>query len=228
MRQPSQNTLREIFDYDPIEPLALRWKDIPLGKTRAMIGQIAGRWRRERAGSQIYRRYIDLPGLNSFPVAHAVWIYFNGNDAPRFLAFKNGDYGDCRIENLAPNPNGPNPEKRRKAWRLQAHKLRNKFTDDEYSIWLRRRALRHNYKITLEQWEALRKGQNGVCAICGQPETLVRRGKTEPLATDHCHETKKVRGLLCHQCNNGLGRFFDSPVLLRAAADYIERCGSGS
>lgn len=64
--------------------------------------------------------------------------------------------------------------------------------------------------------------QDGVCAICGQPETSRERGQLRRLAVDHCHETGVVRGLLCHRCNHTLGRMNDDPALLRRAADYLE------
>jgi len=41
------------------------------------------------------------------------------------------------------------------------------------------------------------KQQRNVCAICGKPETAERNGKPRSLAVDHCHDTEKVRGLLC-------------------------------
>jgi hypothetical protein len=62
--------------------------------------------------------------------------------------------------------------------------------------------------------------QNGVCAICGSPPTGTRSHGL--LAIDHCHDTLKIRGLLCNNCNNGLGRFKDNPDSLRKAADYLE------
>ncbi|MFG2001358.1 endonuclease VII domain-containing protein [Spirillospora sp. NPDC048911] len=44
---------------------------------------------------------------------------------------------------------------------------------------------------------------------------------------DHCHETGAVRGLLCPECNTGMGQLRDDPATLRRAADYLEERGSG-
>ena len=78
----------------------------------------------------------------------------------------------------------------------------------------RDRYLRTEYGITLAQYEKLLEKQIGGCAICGRKEKC--------LAVDHDHATARVRGLLCHSCNNGLGRFKDDPKRLRKAANYLE------
>lgn len=79
------------------------------------------------------------------------------------------------------------------------------------------------YGLTLEQYAELLKRQNGVCAICGEPETLVRKGTLCALTIDHDHETGQVRGLLCNNCNRGIGLLKDNPDVLRHAASYLER-----
>jgi hypothetical protein len=38
---------------------------------------------------------------------------------------------------------------------------------------------------------------------------------------DHNHGTGKRRGLLCPNCNHGLGAFFENPVLFDAAKQYL-------
>lgn len=54
-----------------------------------------------------------------------------------------------------------------------------------------------------------------MCAVCGKPPTEQR------LSVDHSHETGEVRGLLCNNCNSGIGRFKDNPETLVAAAVYL-------
>jgi len=74
------------------------------------------------------------------------------------------------------------------------------------------RARRHG--ISLQDLEAMSARQHGACAIC-------KRKRARSLAIDHCHATRKVRGLLCDNCNPGLGFFQDSPRLLQMAIEYM-------
>ncbi len=82
--------------------------------------------------------------------------------------------------------------------------------------------LKRAYGITLEQYDAMLLQQDGNCAICRKPEhVLNKEGKRRALAVDHCHDTKKVRGLLCTNCNKGIGHFSDDPLRLCAAITYL-------
>ena len=74
------------------------------------------------------------------------------------------------------------------------------------------------YGIDLSRYNALFLSQGGLCAICKRLCPTGRR-----LAVDHDHKTKRVRGLLCAKCNPMLGNANDSPAVLRAAADYLEK-----
>lgn len=59
---------------------------------------------------------------------------------------------------------------------------------------------------TVEQIrEELGQRQGNVCAICGKPETVKRKGTTKRLSIDHNHKTGEIRGLLCSRCNMKLG-----------------------
>jgi hypothetical protein len=79
------------------------------------------------------------------------------------------------------------------------------------------------YGISREEYVALRKKQKNKCAICGNAEQRKVRGKVTELSVDHCHNTGKVRALLCFSCNSGLGSFKDDIDRLRKAVDYLER-----
>jgi predicted nucleic acid-binding Zn ribbon protein len=75
------------------------------------------------------------------------------------------------------------------------------------------------YGITAEEYDALLAAQEGRCAICGSPDWP---GKGNRPHIDHDHETGRIRGLLCNNCNTGLGQFKDDPQRLRAAIRYLE------
>jgi hypothetical protein len=79
------------------------------------------------------------------------------------------------------------------------------------------------YGLTAEDYEHLIVQHNNCCAICHQPEKKIVNGKLRRLAIDHCHITGVVRGLLCFQCNVGLGNFNDNWVLLDNASEYLMR-----
>lgn len=74
------------------------------------------------------------------------------------------------------------------------------------------------YGINADQYDAILKEQNGVCAICQNPEPCNRL-----LAVDHCHATNKIRGLLCTNCNMAIGKFQDNIEYLKTAIEYMLR-----
>lgn len=86
--------------------------------------------------------------------------------------------------------------------------------------------LKESFGITMEQFEAMREAQKGACAICGKKETGSKR--SVHLFVDHCHKTKSIRGLLCNNCNIGLGHFKDDSELLMKAASYLTKLLSGA
>ena len=57
------------------------------------------------------------------------------------------------------------------------------------------------------------------CEICGH------ECHNQVLSVDHCHKTNEFRGMLCANCNAGLGLFKDNPQALRQAAEYLEKHG---
>jgi len=76
--------------------------------------------------------------------------------------------------------------------------------------------LRIKFNITLEQYNQIFYLQNHKCAICNDECKTGRK-----LAVDHDHKTGKIRGLLCMNCNNALGKFKDSKAILMKAIEYL-------
>ena len=80
--------------------------------------------------------------------------------------------------------------------------------------------LKHRYGITAAEYDAMYETQKGCCAICGkhaEAGSSPAHWKNK-LAVDHCHDTGKVRGLLCNDCNAGIGHLGNERVALAAAA----------
>lgn len=74
--------------------------------------------------------------------------------------------------------------------------------------------LKRAYGLSAAEWEAKAAAQGGACAVCGTVTVL---------HVDHDHETERVRGLLCLNCNQGLGKFKDSVAVLTSAASYLRQ-----
>lgn len=77
--------------------------------------------------------------------------------------------------------------------------------------------LQTNYGIDSAEYLRMYAEQKGVCAICKQTEAQEGRA----LCVDHSHITGDVRGLLCSNCNRGIGLLQDSPELIRNAFHYL-------
>jgi len=96
-------------------------------------------------------------------------------------------------------------------------------TDPEYRERKRANGLRSSLKrqlkkrgMSVEDYEAMLLRQGGVCGICRRPPGKRRLG------VDHCHKTGHVRGLLCSNCNCGIGFYGDDARLTREATAYLE------
>lgn len=80
------------------------------------------------------------------------------------------------------------------------------------------RYLKKQYNITLEQYNEIYNKQKGKCAICNKKHM----DGNKRLSVDHNHTTRMIRGLLCQNCNVGLGNFQDSIKFLKKAAKYLK------
>lgn len=79
-----------------------------------------------------------------------------------------------------------------------------------------------NYGMSYKEYKKLVKDQGSACGICAKKVT------GNSLHLDHCHKTNLVRGLLCSNCNIGLGHFKDCIDRLQSAADYLYKNGHRS
>jgi hypothetical protein len=102
------------------------------------------------------------------------------------------------------------PEKER-ARREEVTKLQSlRYADDAHRL--------RTYGLSVIDFQKMVAQQNGVCAICREPE---RGGRS--LSVDHNHITGHIRALLCSGCNKAIGFLRESPLLARAAATYLEQ-----
>jgi hypothetical protein len=82
--------------------------------------------------------------------------------------------------------------------------------------------LKYRYGISTADYDAALDRQGGCCAVCRRPPTMEnsRAGQVPRLYVDHCHDTKKVRGLLCNHCNLAVG-YARTEDVLRSAIEYL-------
>jgi hypothetical protein len=81
--------------------------------------------------------------------------------------------------------------------------------------------LKHRYGITVAEYDAMLAAQGGRCAVCKQPPGKnVRAHWGGKLCVDHCHETNKVRALLCNDCNLAVG-YAKSEGIAIAMVEYF-------
>jgi hypothetical protein len=90
---------------------------------------------------------------------------------------------------------------------------------DKVKVRARRAALKHRYGITPEQYEEMLTRQDGKCAICNSKSPKDKRNRN--FHVDHCHETGRIRGILCTKCNHALGRFGDDIAGVERVLKYL-------
>lgn len=141
----------------------------------------------------------------------------------------------CRSAKDRQRREGRSPEEREKESTRRAAKHarlsaeERKARVDEARAWrranpaearrrMREQWLRAEYGIGVAEVEAILVAQGGGCAVCGFSDRS--NPKMFP-HVDHCHQTGKVRGVVCNNCNVGMGHFRDDPALIRAAMAYL-------
>ena len=131
------------------------------------------------------------------------------NDFSKTKQLKSGYKGHCKsCHNNINKKYYSNPEN------YNRQVLWAKANPDSRKITYRKHNIKKQYGLDWNEYLNLIKKFNNKCGICGGEDSI-------NLSIDHDHKTKKIRGLLCNNCNNGLGRFKDSTSLLKKAIEYL-------
>lgn len=195
--------LLEVLDYNPDTGKFL-WKLNASKNVKAGV----------EAGGK--RGYVTVD-KQSATLPRVAWFYMKGEWPPRKIWFINGDTQDVRFANLRVSDGLDGFDHHTREGRIAYQKEYRKtfakgYTDSD---------LKYQFGISLADYSQMIKDQENRCAICGQPETHKRNGRIKALAVDHDHKTGKVRGLLCFDCNTGIGKLKDSVELLQSAIRYL-------
>lgn len=203
--------VREVLDYNPATGVFV-WK-VSLSKN-VKAGVKAG----GNAKGNGYR-YVSVDGVE-IPAARLAWFYMTGEWPRTKVQFIDKDKTNLCYSNLtlSVGTHGEFDFKTREG-RVEYQRTRRRANPELEQA----RSLRENFNLSLEQYREMHDGQNGKCAICGLPETQMRSGKVKALAVDHNHTTGSIRGLLCSDCNTGIGKLKDDAKILRQAAEYLEK-----
>lgn len=108
------------------------------------------------------------------------------------------------------NPNAWCNRQEKKDYQLK-HQRRNRAKWRGYQ-------LKYKYGVTREQYDAMLKAQSNACAICGRDQSTMSKS----MSVDHCHISKKVRGLVCQRCNVFIGYIETRPDILPKVRMYLE------
>ena len=110
------------------------------------------------------------------------------------------------------------PEVKEKAARRLRDYRKSNPEKSAFTLW--KSNLRRLYGVTPEWYFETLEKQGGRCAVC-RTDVPSKNPKVKRFAVDHCHETGHVRGLLCGECNVGIGKMKHDPEILRAALKYL-------
>ena len=110
---------------------------------------------------------------------------------------------------------------RERKWHNSKRAHIKKKDPNRLKIAKRREQLRYRFNLTIDEYDKILENQQGKCAICGGG----REKQKYKFAVDHCHATGKIRGILCQNCNAGLGLFKDNPQSLTNAITYLISSG---
>lgn len=138
------------------------------------------------------------------------------SDFYKDIKMKDGLYTQCKVcknkqnKKYRDTPNG----------KIISRKSLYKYNTSSKGKEIKRNSeLKRKYNITSEEYTRILKDQGGVCAICGSSTP----GGPGKFHVDHDHDTGKVRGLLCNNCNLGMGYYKDSIGVHLSAVQYLRK-----
>ena len=168
----------------------------------------------KRTGITSGYKYINVLHYQT-PAARVAWLLHYGKwpDSDKNVLFKDGDPSNLRISNLK---EGEFPTVKVIKGERRKYKMS--------TAAKRHYGLKRYYGMSVETFNVMLAAQNGVCAVCHQPETGKNAsGELRPLSVDHNHETGAIRGLLCTQCNYMIGHCRENRDYLLAAVKYLDK-----
>ena len=170
-----------------------------------------------KTGESVSYRYIRIG--REIPAVQLAWLLGHGEWAAGKIGFKDKNTLNLRFDNLEMQNSLIGD------FDMKSREGRNEYTRESRKafplVWKERHLL-SKFGISLSEYGEMLVAQNGKCAICNEPETQMRNGKKKSLAVDHDHATGRVRGLLCTECNQGIGKLKDDRNVLLAAIQYLE------
>jgi hypothetical protein len=176
-------------------------------------GSVAGSFKNTKSsrtsGKKTNYLYIRINHYE-MPASRVAWLLHHGEWPSSNVIFKDGDTTNLKIENLVL---GKFPGEKI----IRNGRATTKMSTDA----MRHYGLKRYYGIDLAKYQEMLLAQNGVCGICKKPETSVVNGKIKPLAVDHCHNSEKIRGLLCARCNQAIGLLNEDVNILSSAIEYL-------
>jgi hypothetical protein len=130
----------------------------------------------------------------------------------KWLKSVNKEYAERQAENQRKWAKA-NPDKMKEIERKRRERYKS---DPKLKLKERNRGLLRKYGITDEEYLKMLEKQNGVCKLCRRPPN------EKKFHVDHCHETGRIRGVLCHQCNWYLGVIERDVEILDRIKGYLE------
>jgi hypothetical protein len=137
----------------------------------------------------------------------------------KYKAKKNGLTSQCKAcRNLARFKWGEEYKERSKKRRKERYNFLKE--NDPSFLWLQNRnyKLKKAYNITHEEYMEMLKSQDYKCLVCGKEH---QEADKKRLVVDHCHNTNKIRGLLCNNCNTALGLLYENTSIIESLKSYV-------